>query len=51
MDVSGIRLVLAAARDSRDDGWAFALTRGSPAVRRVFELVRLDEHLPYQDGR
>ena len=49
MDASGIRLVLTAAEDSRGDGWPFAVTRGSPAVRRLFELVGLDEHLPY-DG-
>lgn len=47
IDVSGVRLVLAAAEDSRRDGWAFAVTRGSRPVRRVFRALELDEHLPY----
>ena len=47
IDASGVRLVLAAAEDSRRDGWAFAVTRGSRPVRRVFQALDLDEHLPY----
>ena len=47
IDVSGVRLVLAAAEDSRRDGWAFAVTRGSRPVRRVFRALELDERLPY----
>ena len=39
--------VLAAAADSRRDGWAFAVTHGSRQVRRVFVLLGLDRHLPY----
>jgi anti-anti-sigma factor len=50
IDASGIRLVVDAAEDSRRDGWAFAVTRGSWPVRRVLELLELDTHLPY-DGR
>jgi anti-sigma B factor antagonist len=47
IDVSGVRLVLAAAEESRRDGWAFAVTRGSRPVRRVFQVLELDEQLPY----
>ena len=47
IDASGVRLVLAAAADSRRDGWAFAVTHGSRQVRRVFVLLGLDRHLPY----
>jgi anti-anti-sigma factor len=47
IDVSGVSLVLAAAEDSRRDGWAFAVTHGSRPVRRVFQALELDEHLPY----
>ena len=47
IDASGVRLVLAAIRDSRRDGWAFAVTHGSRQVRRVFVLLGLDRHLPY----
>jgi anti-sigma B factor antagonist len=47
IDASGVRLVLAAAEDSRRDGWAFAVTHGSRPVRRVFQALELDEHLPY----
>ena len=46
---AGIRLVLAAAEDARQDGWAFTVTHGSRQVRRVFVLLNLDKHLPY-DG-
>jgi anti-sigma B factor antagonist len=47
IDVSGVRLVLAAAEDSRRDRWAFAVRRGSRPVRRVFQALELDDHLPY----
>ena len=49
IDASGIRLVLAAAEDARRDGWAFTVKHGSRQVRRVFVLLNLDKHLPY-DG-
>jgi anti-anti-sigma factor len=47
IDVSGVRLVLAAAEDLRRDGWSVAVTRGSRPVRRVFQVLELDKHLPY----
>jgi anti-sigma B factor antagonist len=48
MDASGIRLVLTAARAAEHDGWAFAVTPGSDAVRRLFEVVGLDTELPIE---
>jgi anti-anti-sigma factor len=50
IDARGIGLVLAAAEDSRRDGWSFAVTRGSGAVRLVVDVLGLDDRLPY-DGR
>jgi anti-anti-sigma factor len=47
MDSTGIRLVLQAAQDSERDGWDFSVTRGSFAVRRVFEAARIEDRLPY----
>lgn len=49
MDMSGLRVLLTAAEDASRDGWEFALTRGSPQVRRLIALVHLDRRLPY-DG-
>ena len=49
MDMAGLRMVLAAAEDASHDGWAFTITRGSPAVRRLIELVGADGRLPF-DG-
>jgi anti-sigma B factor antagonist len=50
IDASGIRLVVDAAEDSRRDGWAFTVTHGSWPVRRVLQLLELDQHVPYDGG-
>jgi anti-sigma B factor antagonist len=50
IDVSGVRLVLAAVEASRRDNWRFAVTHGSRPVRRVFRLLELDDQLPYDGG-
>jgi anti-anti-sigma factor len=50
IDASGIRLVVDAAEDSRRDGCAFAVTHGSWPVRRVIQLLELDQHVPYDGG-
>jgi anti-anti-sigma factor len=47
MDSTGIRLVLQAAQDGAQTGWDFRITRGSYAVRRVFEAARIEDRLPY----
>jgi anti-sigma B factor antagonist len=46
IDAGGLRVVLTAAADARNDGWAFAVTRGSAPVRRLVELLDLDGQLP-----
>jgi anti-sigma B factor antagonist len=51
MDSTGIRLVLQAAQDAERTGWDFSLTRGSYAVRRVFEAAGLDDRLPFASAR
>lgn len=50
IDMSGLRMVLAAAEEASRDGWSFAVTTGSAPVRRLLSLVRLDRPLPL-DGR
>ena len=50
IDMSGLRMVLAAAEESSRDDRLFAVTAGSAPVRRLISLVRLDRPLPL-DGR
>lgn len=49
IDMGGLRVVLAAVDDASSDGWAFTITRGSAAVRRLIELVGAESRLPF-DG-
>lgn len=49
IDMSGLRVVLMAVEEASRDGWTFAVTRGSPPVRRLISLVQLDGRLPF-DG-
>lgn len=49
IDMSGLRVLLAAADDGAQDGWVFAITRGSAPVRRLIELAHVDGQLP-RDG-
>ena len=46
IDMSGLRVVIAAAQEASRDGWSFRMTRGSPQVRRLISLVELDGQLP-----
>ena len=41
---------MCAARDAANDGWPFTVTRGSARVRRLFELLDIDKHLPVENG-
>ena len=50
IDMSGIRMVVQAAADAERDGWAFSVTPGSPAVRRLAALVDLDGRSPFDGG-
>ena len=46
IDMSGLRVVMAAAEKALLEGGSFAVTRGSSQVRRLMALVRLDGQLP-----
>jgi anti-anti-sigma factor len=46
IDMSGLRVLLAAAEEASRDGWSFAVTRGSAQVRRLIGLVPLERQLP-----
>ncbi len=46
IDMSGLRVLLAAAQEASRDGWSFAVTRGSAPVRRLIGLARLGGQLP-----
>jgi anti-anti-sigma factor len=50
IDACGARLVVEAAEDARRDGWSLTITRGSRPVRRLFELLHIEDTLPYEDG-
>jgi anti-anti-sigma factor len=50
IDTSGVRLVIEADARSRADGDRLRLVRGPRAVRRVFEIVGLNERLPFIDA-
>lgn len=48
IDMSGLRVVLAAAGDASTEAQAFMATRGSRQVRRLVALVGLEERLPFE---
>jgi anti-anti-sigma factor len=45
MDVSGLRVLLEAARRARAAGRRFAVARPSPPIRRILELTAIDQTL------
>lgn len=49
MDSAGLRCVLVCERLCREAGVAFALTPGSPRIRRLFEVAGLLSWLPATD--
>jgi anti-sigma B factor antagonist len=49
IDAAGLRVILTAAEDARNDAWTFAVTRGSAPVRRLFAIVHAETHLTF-DG-
>ncbi|MGI8802392.1 MAG: STAS domain-containing protein [Solirubrobacteraceae bacterium] len=50
LDSTGLRALLAADARSRANGGRLSLTRGSPPVRRLFELVGAESRLPFVDA-
>jgi anti-anti-sigma factor len=49
MDSSGLRMIMAADSRAREDDRRLAVIQGPDAVRRVFEITRLDERLEIVD--
>jgi anti-anti-sigma factor len=47
IDTSGVRLIIEADARSRTDGQRLRLVPGTRAVRRVFEIVGLNDRLPF----
>lgn len=45
MDSSGLRVIMAADQRAREEDRRVAVIQGPDAVRRVFEITRLDERL------
>ena len=50
IDSTGIRVVVSAQQLCKEHGYAFALTPGTPAVQRIFEISGLLDTLPFQDA-
>lgn len=50
MDSSGVRAVLRCATECTRRGLEFAVTEGSPQVRRLLEITGLTEQLPFDPG-
>ena len=48
MDSSGLHLVSKWATEATNDGFAFELEPGPPAVQRVFELTSMTDALPFR---
>ncbi len=48
IDASGLRMVLGASQAALRDGSPFAVTRGSPPVRRLIALLLLEGQLPLE---
>lgn len=49
MDSSGLRVIMAADQRAREEDRRVAVVQGPDAVRRVFEITRLDERLEIVD--
>ncbi|MDO8208850.1 STAS domain-containing protein [Conexibacter sp. CPCC 206217] len=49
MDSTGLRFVLCAQRLCSAADRPFAVRQGGPAIRRLFELTRLDTVVPFED--
>ena len=50
IDSMGIHFVVTAHERARQEGKAFTIVRGGPQVSRVFQLVGLDDVLPFADA-
>jgi anti-anti-sigma factor len=50
IDSMGIHFVVTAHQAAEAEGREFTIVRGGPQVTRIFELVGLDEVLPFEDA-
>jgi anti-anti-sigma factor len=50
VDSTGLRMILAAHELARERGQGFAITPGSPQVRRLLTITRVGEHLRVIDS-
>ena len=50
MDSTGLRLVVLADAQARQDGRRLALVRGNEEVHRVFEITRMTDRLTFLDS-
>jgi anti-anti-sigma factor len=50
IDSTGLRVLLEAHARSRRDGNRLRVTRGAPQARRLFNLARADQILPFTDA-
>jgi anti-sigma B factor antagonist len=50
MDSTGLRVVVSADKRAKRDGRRTVIVQGPAAVRRVFEITRLDERLDMVDS-
>ena len=48
-DTSGMRLIVQAAQDARENGHRLAILRGSADVQQLFRLARIEDRLPFFD--
>lgn len=48
MDSSGLHLVMRWTKEAADEGFAFELEPGPPAVMRVFSLAQMTPGLPFR---
>lgn len=50
IDSSGLRLILQLREAAERDGWTLQLVPGPPEVQRVFQLVDLEDRLPFLES-
>jgi anti-anti-sigma factor len=50
VDSTGLRVILSAHERARERGQEFAITPGSPQVRRLLTITRVGEHLRVIDS-
>jgi anti-anti-sigma factor len=48
MDSSGLHLITRWVNEASQDGFAFELEPGPPAVQRIFELTAVTDALPWR---